>query len=82
MIDRCRIEAGYIGESFLLILRQQDVAGETEHIKQFNCLVIDVGEDNLGTVFFGDVNDSEENGDAYTVNELSVAEIYDQSTTA
>ena len=63
----------------MLVLGEQYVAGESKHFEQFNCLMIHFREGDPRAVLFGDVDDAEQDRDADAVDELRVAEIYDQS---
>jgi len=51
------------------------MAGQSKHVEQLDCLIVDIGEDDLRAALFGDVDDAEENRDADTVDEFGVAEI-------
>jgi hypothetical protein len=51
------------------------MAGQSKHLEQLDCLIVDIGEDDLRAALFGDVDDAEENRYSDTVNELGVAEI-------
>lgn len=75
-------KTGKTGERFLFILRENDVACQAKHFEQLHCLVFYVGEDNQRAAFFRDVNYAEEDGNADTVHQLSVAEIYNQRSAA
>ncbi len=73
---------GEIGESFLFIFGEHDVARQPEHLEQLHRLVVYVGEHNQGAALFGDVDDAEQDGDADAVDQFSVAEIDDQGAGA
>ncbi len=67
-----------IVERFLFIPGESYVAGEPKHLEKLNSLVVDVGEHNQSAALFRDVDDPEEDRDADTINQLGVAEVYDQ----
>ena len=51
---------GKIHQRFAFILGEYHVAGQTEHFKQLDCLVVHIGEDNTRAVLFSDVDYAEE----------------------
>lgn len=69
-------------ERFLFIPGERHVAGQAQHLKQLNSLVVYIGENNQRATFLRNVDNAEEDRDPDTVNQLSVAEVYDQRTTA
>ena len=51
------------------------MAGQSKHLEQLDCLIVDIGEDDLRAALFGDVDDAEEDRDSDTINQFGVAEI-------
>jgi hypothetical protein len=60
------------------VLREYNMAGQSKHFEQLDCLIVDIGEDDLRAALFSDVDDAEENRDSDTVDELGVAEVNNQ----
>ena len=58
------------------------MACQSEHLEQFNGLIVDIGKDDLGAAPLSDVNDAEENRDSDTVDEFGVAEINNERAAA
>ena len=54
------------------------MAGQSKHLEQLDCLIVDIGEDDLRAALFGDVDDSEEDRYTDTVNQFGIAEINDE----
>jgi hypothetical protein len=41
--------------------REHNMAGQSKHLEQLDCLIVDVRKDNARAALFGDVDDAEEN---------------------
>src|SRR6185369_413338 len=64
------------------ILCERNVTGQSEHFEQLHCLSVYFREDDLRAALFRDVDNSEEDRNTDTVNELRIAEIDHQRATA
>jgi hypothetical protein len=71
-----------IQKRFSFILREYNMAGQPKHVEQLDGLIVNIRKDNLRAALFSDVDDSEENRDADTVNELCIAEINNERAAA
>jgi len=69
---------GKIGEGFLFIRGEHDVARQSQHVEELDRLAVHVGEHHQRTAFFCNVDDAQQDGDADAINEFGVAEIDDQ----
>jgi hypothetical protein len=49
-----------IDQCFSFVLREHDMAGQSEHFKQLDCLIVDFRKDNPGAAFFSDIDYAEE----------------------
>ena len=43
------------------VLCECNMAGQSKHFEQLDCLIVDIGEDDLRAALFGDVDNAEEN---------------------
>ena len=59
----------------MFVFRQRYVTRQSQHLKQFDRLIVHIGKDNAGSALFGDGDDPEEDRDPDAVNKLGVAEI-------
>jgi hypothetical protein len=65
-------------ERFLFISGERHMSGQPQHLEQLNRLVVYVGENHERPAFLRNIDDAEEDRDADAVNQLGIAEIYDQ----
>jgi hypothetical protein len=49
-----------IHKCFSFVFREHNMAGQSEHFEQLDCLIVDFGKDNTRAALFGDVDDAEE----------------------
>lgn len=77
-----RRAGGKIGESFLFIRSEHDVACQSQYLEELDRLAVYVGEHHQRTSFFCNVDDPQQDGDADAINEFGVAEIDDQGAGA
>src|SRR6266550_1918849 len=69
------------GNSFRFVFGQHNVAGQTKHFEQFNCLLIYIRKNNLSSALLGNINNSQENGNADAIDQFGVAEINNKRPT-
>jgi hypothetical protein len=69
-----------IDKGFVFVLREHNMAGQSEHFKQLDCLIVDFRKDNPRAALFSNVDDAEENRDPNTINQLGVAKVDDKRT--
>jgi hypothetical protein len=75
---RSSLETGEIQEGFVFILRKQNMAGQTKHFEQRDCLIVYFGKNDAGAALFRNVDDPEEDRDTDTVNEFGLAKVNDE----